>query len=98
MHAAVERTARIARILASALQTPPWPFHAIMIHGELFMRFFRVYAIIIKLLINHELILNQVEPIWGEYDSMTWSWEILLRKLLHKNCIEKTQITNEKLM
>ena len=47
---------------------------------------------------TNELILRSLDRVWGQYDRMLLEWEILLRKLLHKNCIEKTQITNEKLM
>ena len=47
---------------------------------------------------TNELIVYPVKPIWGLYDAVPLPWEILLRKLLHKNCIEKTQITNEKQM
>ena len=34
---------------------------------------------------TNELIMYELERIWGKYDRMAHDWEILHRKLLHKN-------------
>ena len=43
---------------------------------------------------TNELVEHPVYPVWGEFDQMTYNWEILLRELLLNNCIQFTILEN----